>query len=238
MNLINVSTVLASLLFAGIGVLVFAIGFVILDKMTPYHLWKEIVEKQNTALAIMVGALSIGLAIIIAAAVVALAIVVWAATRSRNRARVLENFGPGTIERLCCSWEDLREINPRLVYLSMKGFLKGPYEHRGALDEVVQMQSGLAYMTGPPGRPRGHRPGDGEPGGGVRWRLPSLRDAFRHKRQPCRRCTRSAFDLRLHRVGPDRGTGPGAVVRLPAALRAGRRRHHGGRQLARPEAVG
>jgi crotonobetainyl-CoA:carnitine CoA-transferase CaiB-like acyl-CoA transferase len=66
---------------------------------------------------------------------------------------VLENFGPGTIERLRCGWEDLREINPRLVYLSMKGFLKGPYEHRGALDEVVQMQSGLAYMTGPPGRP-------------------------------------------------------------------------------------
>jgi crotonobetainyl-CoA:carnitine CoA-transferase CaiB-like acyl-CoA transferase len=66
---------------------------------------------------------------------------------------VLENFGPGTIERLKCSWEDLREVNPRLIYLSMKGFLKGPYENRGALDEVVQMQSGLAYMTGPPGRP-------------------------------------------------------------------------------------
>ncbi len=66
---------------------------------------------------------------------------------------VMENFGPGTIERLKCSWEDLSAINPRLVYLSMKGFLKGPYENRGALDEVVQMQSGLAYMTGPPGRP-------------------------------------------------------------------------------------
>jgi crotonobetainyl-CoA:carnitine CoA-transferase CaiB-like acyl-CoA transferase len=66
---------------------------------------------------------------------------------------VLENFGPGTIERLKCGWEDLRKINPRLVYLSMKGFLKGPYENRGALDEVVQMQSGLAYMTGPPGQP-------------------------------------------------------------------------------------
>jgi len=65
----------------------------------------------------------------------------------------LENFGPGTSERLKCGWDDLREINPRLVYLSMKGFLKGPYENRGALDEVVQMQSGLAYMTGPPGRP-------------------------------------------------------------------------------------
>jgi crotonobetainyl-CoA:carnitine CoA-transferase CaiB-like acyl-CoA transferase len=66
---------------------------------------------------------------------------------------VLENFGPGTIERLKCGWEDLRKVNPRLIYLSMKGFLKGPYESRGALDEVVQMQSGLAYMTGPPGRP-------------------------------------------------------------------------------------
>lgn len=66
---------------------------------------------------------------------------------------VLENFGPGTIERLNCGWGKLREINSRLVYLSMKGFLKGPYENRGALDEVVQMQSGLAYMTGPPGRP-------------------------------------------------------------------------------------
>lgn len=66
---------------------------------------------------------------------------------------VLENFGPGTIERLKCGWDDLRPLNPRLVYLSMKGFLKGPYESRGALDEVVQMQSGLAYMTGPPGQP-------------------------------------------------------------------------------------
>ena len=66
---------------------------------------------------------------------------------------VLENFGPGTIERLKCGWEDLRKVNPRLIYLAMKGFLKGPYEDRGALDEVVQMQSGLAYMTGPPGRP-------------------------------------------------------------------------------------
>jgi crotonobetainyl-CoA:carnitine CoA-transferase CaiB-like acyl-CoA transferase len=66
---------------------------------------------------------------------------------------VLENFGPGTIERLGCGWDDLKAVNPRLIYLSMKGFLKGPYENRGALDEVVQMQSGLAYMTGPPGQP-------------------------------------------------------------------------------------
>jgi crotonobetainyl-CoA:carnitine CoA-transferase CaiB-like acyl-CoA transferase len=71
----------------------------------------------------------------------------------KNADIVLENFGPGTIERLKCGWEDLKNLNPRLIYLSMKGFLKGPYENRGALDEVVQMQSGLAYMTGPPGRP-------------------------------------------------------------------------------------
>ena len=66
---------------------------------------------------------------------------------------LLENFAPGTMERLGCGWEELRAINPRLVYLALKGYLKGPYENRGALDEVVQMQTGLAYMTGPPGRP-------------------------------------------------------------------------------------
>ncbi len=66
---------------------------------------------------------------------------------------VLENYGPGTIERLGCGYDELSAVNPRLIYLAMKGYLAGPYEHRGALDEVVQMQSGLAYMTGPPGRP-------------------------------------------------------------------------------------
>jgi crotonobetainyl-CoA:carnitine CoA-transferase CaiB-like acyl-CoA transferase len=66
---------------------------------------------------------------------------------------LLENYGPGTMERLGCGYDVLKAINPRLVYLAMKGYLAGPYEHRGALDEVVQMQSGLAYMTGPPGRP-------------------------------------------------------------------------------------
>ena len=66
---------------------------------------------------------------------------------------VLENYGPGTMERLGCGYEQLAPINPRLVYLALKGFLAGPYEHRPALDEVVQFQVGLAYMTGPPGRP-------------------------------------------------------------------------------------
>ncbi len=66
---------------------------------------------------------------------------------------VLENYGPGTMERLGCGWEDLRKLNPRLIYCALKGFLSGPYEHRPALDEVVQFMGGLAYMTGPPGRP-------------------------------------------------------------------------------------
>ncbi len=66
---------------------------------------------------------------------------------------ILENFAPGTMERLECGWDTLHALNPRLVYLALKGYLKGPYEQRGALDEVVQMQTGLAYMTGPPGRP-------------------------------------------------------------------------------------
>jgi crotonobetainyl-CoA:carnitine CoA-transferase CaiB-like acyl-CoA transferase len=66
---------------------------------------------------------------------------------------VLENYGPGTMERLGCGYERLAALNPRLVFLALKGYLAGPYEHRPALDEVVQFQTGLAFMTGPPGRP-------------------------------------------------------------------------------------
>ncbi|HEX3882988.1 MAG TPA: CaiB/BaiF CoA-transferase family protein [Stellaceae bacterium] len=66
---------------------------------------------------------------------------------------VLENFGPGTMERLGCGYDALAALNPRLVYLALKGYLAGPYEHRPALDEVVQFQTGLAFMTGPPGQP-------------------------------------------------------------------------------------
>ena len=66
---------------------------------------------------------------------------------------VIENYGPGTMERLGCGYETLAKINPRLVYLALKGYLAGPYEHRPALDEVVQFHVGLAYMTGPPGQP-------------------------------------------------------------------------------------
>ena len=66
---------------------------------------------------------------------------------------VLENFGPGTMERLGCGYEQLAPLNSRLIFLALKGYLAGPYENRPALDEVVQFQSGLAWMTGPPGQP-------------------------------------------------------------------------------------
>ncbi len=66
---------------------------------------------------------------------------------------LIENFGPGTMDRLGLGYDRIAEAAPRLVYLSLKGFLPGPYEDRPALDEVVQMMSGLAYMTGPPGQP-------------------------------------------------------------------------------------
>ena len=65
----------------------------------------------------------------------------------------IENFRPGAMDKLGFSYEEFSELNPELIYCSAKGFLKGPYEHRTALDEVAQMMGGLAYMTGPPGRP-------------------------------------------------------------------------------------
>ncbi|WP_284179934.1 CaiB/BaiF CoA-transferase family protein [Rhabdaerophilum sp. SD176] len=64
-----------------------------------------------------------------------------------------ENFRPGALEALGLGYEALKAENPRLIHCSLKGFLTGPYENRAALDEVVQMLGGLAYMTGPPGRP-------------------------------------------------------------------------------------
>jgi len=66
---------------------------------------------------------------------------------------VLDNYGPDTMSRLGCGYRSLKTHNNKLVYLSLKGFLAGPWESRPALDEVVQFQSGLAYMTGPPGQP-------------------------------------------------------------------------------------
>jgi crotonobetainyl-CoA:carnitine CoA-transferase CaiB-like acyl-CoA transferase len=66
---------------------------------------------------------------------------------------LIENFGPGTADRLGLSYASTSARNGRLIYASLKGFLDGPYRDRLALDEVVQMMSGLAYMTGPSGRP-------------------------------------------------------------------------------------
>jgi crotonobetainyl-CoA:carnitine CoA-transferase CaiB-like acyl-CoA transferase len=59
-----------------------------------------------------------------------------------------ENFRPGAMEKLGFGYEALKKLKPELIYCSHKGFLAGPYEHRTALDEVVQMMGGLAYMTG------------------------------------------------------------------------------------------
>jgi len=66
---------------------------------------------------------------------------------------LIENFRPGTLARLGLGYDTLSAENPGLIYCSAKGFLAGPYEQRTALDEVTQMMGGLAYMTGPPGRP-------------------------------------------------------------------------------------
>ena len=66
---------------------------------------------------------------------------------------VAENFKPGTMAKYGLDYASLSATNPRLIYVTHKGFLPGPYEHRTALDEVVQMMGGLAYMTGRPGDP-------------------------------------------------------------------------------------
>ncbi len=66
---------------------------------------------------------------------------------------VAENFKPGTMVKYGLDYASLSDTNPRLIYVTHKGFLPGPYEHRTALDEVVQMMGGLAYMTGRPGDP-------------------------------------------------------------------------------------
>jgi len=66
---------------------------------------------------------------------------------------VAENFKPGTMAKYGLDYAALSQVNPRLIFVTLKGFLPGPYENRTALDEVVQMMGGLAYMTGRPGDP-------------------------------------------------------------------------------------
>jgi len=66
---VNLSALANALIYSVLGIVIFAITFVLIDKLTPYHLWKEIVEDKNVALAVLIGAMSIGMCIIIAAAV-------------------------------------------------------------------------------------------------------------------------------------------------------------------------
>jgi len=74
--------------------------------------------------------------------------------RLTDRADIfVENFRPGAMDRMGFGYAALSARNPRLIYVSHKGFQDGPYQDRTALDEVVQMMGGLAYMTGPPGQP-------------------------------------------------------------------------------------
>ncbi len=66
---IQLTNVVNAVVYAGIGIVIFGLAFLIIDKFTPYNLWKEIVQEHNTALAILLGAMSLGLCVIIAAAV-------------------------------------------------------------------------------------------------------------------------------------------------------------------------
>jgi crotonobetainyl-CoA:carnitine CoA-transferase CaiB-like acyl-CoA transferase len=61
---------------------------------------------------------------------------------------VLDNYAPGVLDRLGVDFETVSQVNPRIIYCSINGFLKGPYARRPALDEVAQMMGGIAYMTG------------------------------------------------------------------------------------------
>jgi len=115
---------------------------------------------------------------------------------------LVENFRPGALERLGLGHEACAAANPRLVYCSEKGFLPGPYENRTALDEVAQMMGGLAYMTGPPGRPlRAGASVIDVTGGmfGVIGILAAL--AERHRTGKGQKVTASLFETTIYLVG-------------------------------------
>ena len=65
----------------------------------------------------------------------------------------IENFAPGAADRLGFGYKQCSEINPRLIYCSLKGFMPGPYENRPSLDYIAQVMGGMAFMTGPRGAP-------------------------------------------------------------------------------------
>lgn len=66
---IQIANVVNAIVYAAIGIAIFAGTFIVIDKLTPYHLWKEIVQEHNSALAVLLGAMSIGICVIIASAV-------------------------------------------------------------------------------------------------------------------------------------------------------------------------
>ncbi len=66
---------------------------------------------------------------------------------------ILENLGPGSMEKIGFSYEDVKKINDKIIYLSIKGYMDGPYENRKSLDYPVEIESGIAYMTGLNGKP-------------------------------------------------------------------------------------
>lgn len=69
MSLVPIANLISAVVFTLLGILIFVVAFVVMDRVTPYHLWKEIVQEHNIALAILVGAMSIGICIIIASAI-------------------------------------------------------------------------------------------------------------------------------------------------------------------------
>ncbi|QIQ87212.1 CaiB/BaiF CoA-transferase family protein [Erythrobacter sp.] len=115
---------------------------------------------------------------------------------------LVENFRPGALDRLGLDYESCAEANERLIYCSEKGFLPGPYEQRTALDEVAQMMGGLAYMTGPPGKPlRAGASVIDVTGGmfGVIGILAALEE--RHRTGRGQKVTASLFETTIYLVG-------------------------------------
>ncbi len=115
---------------------------------------------------------------------------------------LVENFRPGALDRLGLDYESCSATNERLIYCSEKGFLPGPYEQRTALDEVAQMMGGLAYMTGPPGKPlRAGASVIDVTGGmfGVIGVLAALEE--RHRTGRGQKVTASLFETTIYLVG-------------------------------------
>jgi crotonobetainyl-CoA:carnitine CoA-transferase CaiB-like acyl-CoA transferase len=66
---------------------------------------------------------------------------------------IIENMAPKTMEKLNLAYNDLKNINEKIIYISIKGYMDGPYENRKSLDYPIEIESGLAYMTGTMKRP-------------------------------------------------------------------------------------